>query len=74
MKTNIKVWIDLKPFTVPNYVLVEQSAKPRQDGFSESPKYELKELSESTLDSLCRQFREDIFAKAGKTDPYLEER
>ena len=55
---------ELAPFTVPNYVLTVQPPRPRQDGFVEGPKYAIHELSDATLDLLCRKFREDVFAKA----------
>jgi hypothetical protein len=61
--------IDLMPFGVPNYVLTIPKTGKREDGFSEAPKFALSELSAETLDALCKQFRADVFIKAGKVAP-----
>ena len=55
---------ELQPFMVPYYVLTVRPVRPCQEGFVEGPKYALHELSDATLDILCRKFREDVFAKA----------
>lgn len=65
----MKVELKLKPFQVPNYVFSEHPPILRQEGFQESPKFALNELSEESLSELCDQFRTDIFRKAGKADP-----
>ena len=65
----LKIEIELKPFTVPNYVLGEMPLRLRQEGFVEGPKWHLKELDDITLSELCDRFRKDVFAKAGKKDP-----
>jgi hypothetical protein len=62
----IKTDVELHPFRVPNYVIVKTEPKPRQDGYSEAPKYHLSELSESVLNELCEQFKKDVFIKAGR--------
>lgn len=62
----------LRPFTVPNFVLATQAARPRQEGFTEAPKYALSELPAETLADLCDKFRADVFARAGKLDPACE--
>ena len=67
MKVHIE--IKLKPFTTPNYVLVDESAKPKDQGFSESKKFSLSELDAATLSSLCDEFRREVFKKAGKREP-----
>ena len=70
MKLTIEV--DLKPFTVPNFVLSEGNAVKTTDGdFIEKPKYRLKDLSSDVLISLCNKFVEDVFKKAGRTPPKL---
>jgi len=61
--------IDLLPFNVPNYVLVVPKTGKREDGFTESPKFALSELSVETLEELCAQFRREVFIKAGKVAP-----
>ncbi len=60
---------ELQPFTVPNYVIVKMPPRPRQDGFVESPKYALAELTPDVLAVLCDEFRAAVFAKAGRRDP-----
>ncbi len=61
--------IKLRPFTVPNYVLMETPPRPRQAGFVEAPKFKLEELEPDDLSSLCDDFRREVFLKAGKLDP-----
>lgn len=67
MKTTIE--IKLKSFAVPDFVLVEEKSKERQEGFSKGRKYALNELDVETLESLCREFKQEVFAKAGKQLP-----
>lgn len=67
MKASIEV--KLKPFNVPNFVLVDEPLKERQDGFSEGRKYALSELDAETLEALCWEFKQEVFAKAGKQSP-----
>lgn len=67
MKVNIE--IELLPFTVPNYVLVKEQPKLKQEGFTEGRKYHLSELEPETLYSLCEQFKKDVFEKANKRQP-----
>lgn len=55
---------ELQPFQVPNYVLTVAKVRPKQDGWVETPKYHLSELSDEVLESLCKKFRDDVFAKA----------
>jgi len=64
MEINIK--LDLQPFTVPNYVLVKEKPRPREDGFKEGRKFHLSELDTVTLDKLCNNFRAEVFKKAKK--------
>jgi hypothetical protein len=61
--------VELRPFTVPNYVIQVTPARPRQEGFVEAPKYALTELDADTLAQLCDDFRKSVFEKAGKPDP-----
>jgi len=62
----IEIKVKLKPFSLPNYVLIERPTRPRQEGFIEDPKYHLSELDDNTLEELCRDFRDGVFAKARK--------
>lgn len=64
--------VNLQPFRVPNFVIQDAPARPRQEGFTESPKYALSELEPETLAELCDDFRRSVFEKAGKDDPSRE--
>lgn len=70
MKASIE--IELKPFDVPNYVITVQPPRPKQDGIQELPTFHLSDLDPLTLDRLCRDFRDDVFKKAGKQQPPQE--
>ncbi len=61
--------IELRGFTVPNFVIQVVPPRPRQEGFTEAPKYALAEIPAEDLASLCDDFRAAVFAKAGKADP-----
>ena len=65
--------VRLQPFQTPNYVISESKQGLRQDGIVESPKWHIKEVDEKTLSEMCDQFRKDIFEKAGKRDPNIEQ-
>lgn len=68
MKATLKV--TLKPFTVPNFVIIETPPGRRQDGVDfESPKVALNDLEPEDLDRLCEEFRRAVFDKAGKCQP-----
>ena len=64
--------IELKPFRVPNFVLPVPRAAKRQDGWQEAVGIPLSELSEETLLAMCEEFKQGVFAKAGKTIPEQE--
>jgi hypothetical protein len=61
--------IQLRGFTVPNFVLQVMPEGKRQDGWKEAPSYPLSEVDAETLAAMCEEFREAVFAKAGKKDP-----
>lgn len=61
--------LTLKPFTVPNFVLVETPPGLRQDGAHQLPSIPLRDLPRETLEQLCAQFRESIMQKAGHIIP-----
>jgi hypothetical protein len=68
MKATLKV--SLKPFQVPNFVLLELGAKPRQEGFDPNgSRVPLSDLEPEDLDRLCEEFRNTVFNKAGKKQP-----
>jgi len=60
------VEIKLKPFATPNFVLVDEPPRTRDEGFTEGRKFALSELDVETLESLCWDFKKEVFKKAGK--------
>ena len=62
----MKIEIELVPIRVPNYVMHKARAGKRQDGFLETPKTHVSELSVDALNGLCEQFKKDLFANAAK--------
>ncbi len=63
MDSNITMPFKLKPFTTPNFVIVDMPPT----GGREATSIPLKDLDEATLHLLCDQFIRDVFIKAGKT-------
>jgi hypothetical protein len=45
--------VELRPFTVPNFVIQVTPARAHEEGFREAPKYALAELDAWTLAELC---------------------
>lgn len=68
----MKVQLDLRPFTVPNFVSVVSKPRPREEGMQEPPKFALSELSEEALNDLCNHFRREVFNKAEKVDRWTK--
>jgi hypothetical protein len=62
MKTSIDV--TLEPFNTPNFVTVQI---PGDD--MEASTLPLSAFDSLTLDRLCREFRDEVFQKAGKEQP-----
>lgn len=61
--------IEVKPFSVPNFVVVPAKASDSEaSGASSVP---LRDLSATSLRALCDRFREGVFEKAGKSDPLI---
>jgi len=67
MKATMQV--ELQPFQTPNFVRAVTKPGKREDGIQESPCYPLSDLDAETLDKLCRDFRAEVFRKAGKEQP-----
>ncbi len=65
--------IKLKPFTVPSFVIPVIPAKPISGGWQEPVGIALSEVDVEELAIMCDEWREAVFARAGKQDP-LEER
>ncbi len=66
---DLKMQMDLVPFTVPDEVGIRMSAGLRQDGFKYLPSLRLADLPAETLAALCDQFRTEVFEKACMVDP-----
>jgi hypothetical protein len=67
MKATLEV--ELHPFQTPDFVLAVSKLGFKQDGMKEVPSYPLSDLDAWTLDKLCREFRNEVFKKAGKQQP-----
>lgn len=63
MKADLHIEIEL--FTVPNFARRKQAGTGRGDEMS----IPLSDLSPETLESLCDEFRREVFKKAGKSRP-----
>jgi len=71
MSKTITIKIKVRPFTVPNFILIDMPPKPRQDGIHDlqENKLSLSDLDASTLHEMCEEFANAVFAKAGKSRP-----
>lgn len=61
-----RINLHLKPFIVPDFVIVETPPGTRQEGFKAVPSLPLIDLSAQVLNQLCDDFRDAIFTKAFK--------
>jgi len=61
----IKLEVELKPFTVPNYVIQVKEPRLIQDGFNSSEGIPLNQLSRETLIKLCEEFKNSVLNKGG---------
>lgn len=64
MRTKIEVW--LEPFEVPDCVKIDMGCV---DMGPDTRYHPLSALSSEDLDKLCRDFRTEVFRKAGKSEP-----
>jgi len=62
----IKLELELKPFSIPNYVIPITKPKPREEGFQENAGIPLSEISDIDLYKMCEEFKVGVFKKAGK--------
>jgi hypothetical protein len=69
---SVKIELKLRPFPIPDGVVIDRPPGLRQDGFIPAPVLKLGELDEETLEQLCEQFREAVYKKAGKESPKLK--
>ncbi len=65
----IKYEIELKSFSVPNFVIPVAKPGQRQDGFHPREGIPLSEIDADVLWRLCREFTDAVFKKAGKHQP-----
>lgn len=72
---NVKMNIEIQPWTVPNFVIGKMPGVKRDDGFNPDacPKWHIKDMDSETLAAQCDKFRAEVFQKAGKVDPQRKE-
>lgn len=68
---NISISIKVRPFDVPTSVAIEIPPRPRQDGIhvQQDTGLPLSSLDAETLEEMCEDFTNAVFAKAGKVRP-----
>lgn len=64
--------IPLRPFNVPNFVIMDTPSGSRNEGLKDPPSFPVSAVDEQTLSLMCDDFRAGVFAKAGKIDPRLK--
>ena len=67
MEVNVK--IKIKPFRVPNNVIIEGPPVAKEDGFKPAESMPLSALDASTLGEMCEAFTRGVFERAGKQRP-----
>lgn len=65
----MKISLNVRPFTIPNSVILEVPAGRRQDGIGEPTSLPISEVDPEVLSGLCDEFRASVFERAGKVDP-----
>lgn len=65
--------IELNPWIIPNFATLKMPPGRKQDGFNPAPSLPIESLDANDLSVQCTRFRADVFAKAGKKDPALNE-
>lgn len=61
----IKIETELEIPSVPNFILIKQSASLKQEGFRESPKIHIKDLSREVLCAIADEWKSELLKKAG---------
>lgn len=51
---------------VPNYISVEMPTRPRQEGFTELPKFDVAELTDAQLNAIADDWRARLLANAAR--------
>lgn len=59
-----QIKLKLKTPSTPNYIIIESPPGFRQDGYQESPKISIGELSNETLEEIAREWKVELLAKA----------
>lgn len=59
--------LKLRPFSVPNFVLLEMPPGKCQEGFNEMPSIPIKDVPESVLLQMCEDFKAEILRKKHKS-------
>lgn len=65
----MRLTLNIKPFLVPSYVVLELPEHALRDGLAPLPEIPLSDVDEDALEALCKQFRDDVFAKHGARQP-----
>jgi hypothetical protein len=65
METKLKI----RPFAVPNFVIVELPPSANAGGFQSAPSIPIHELTDEVLEGLLIEFRENLHAKVSKFRP-----
>lgn len=60
--------VELKPISVPNYILVKEDVEQLE---CQTSKFAIESLDAHVLHCLCTEFRANVFKKCGKKDPLL---
>ena len=74
-----KVILNLKTPEVPNFIIIEMPPGKRQDGFKESPKLKVGDLTDLQLEQIASDWGKALFSKARQqrdlvNDPFGEQR
>ena len=56
----------LKPFNVPNFAVVDEGVRPRQEGFKEARSIPIGDLPAETLRAMAKEWLVALYDKAGK--------
>lgn len=60
----MRVKINIHPFAVPEYVVLETPPSTRQNGAQKAPQMTLGELDDETIAGLCGDFKASVLARA----------
>lgn len=69
MQLKAKIELQVRPFTVPNFVIAENPNPDAAGEFTKEGGFPLSMIDANTLDRMCDEFRDAVFKKAGKSPP-----